>query len=452
MALAPGRCWAAPAARISLWHVMGGPLKATLDTLIAGFERQEPGAEVDAVNMGNYTALSQKLMAAATAGNVPELSQSYEAWTSQLIEKDAVMPFGDFIDGPGGLDSADRADLFPVMLAECSRQGRVYSLPFNKSVPVYYYNKELFARAGLDPERFPADWDEFLDAARRLTVDRDGDGRPEQWGTAFPAASLWMFQCLILQNGGDLFDSTGRAIFDGPEGIEALEYMADQITRHRVAYLTTGYEHQNDFLAGRVAMVQGSSASLSYMAQQKIPFPMGIAPLPAGRRRAVVLSGTNVIMFRKPDRAPMEQAWRLVRFLIRTDNTALWSARTSYLPLRRSALQHPALVRKFQQWPGLRLAYRQLEHAYPEPREVAWLTGRAIVEEEGLQPALKGVKSPAEALHHAARRINQQYGTAGQNPWPSMLLLVPAIAGLGLLAARAARKRAAGPNNAEENS
>lgn len=419
---APGK----PGARITLWHVMGGPLKATLDTLTDGF-RREAGLEVSAVNMGNYTALSQKLMAAAAAGNLPEITQSYEAWTSQLLEKDAVKPFQDFIGRPGGLDSSDLADIFPVMLSECSRDGRVVTLPFNKSVPVYYYNRSMFAAAGLDPDSFPETWTRFVEVARMMTVDRDGDGRPERWGTAFPINSLWLFQCLILQNGADIFDSAGRASFDGPEGVEALQLMADLVHRHKVGYITTGFEHQNDFLAGRVAMIQGSSASLAYLSLQDIPFELGIAPLPGGRRKAVVLSGTNMAMMRLRDEGAMGAAWRFAKFLIRTDNTARWSAETSYLPVRRSGFNHPLMLAKFRRYPGLEKAYRQIDYAWPEPREVAWLTGRAIVEEDGLQPALKGLKTPQEALHSAARHLDKQYGRIDGNPWTSMLALLPLI-------------------------
>ncbi len=411
---------------ITLWHVMGGPLKATLDSLIAGFE-QETGIAVKAVNMGNYTALSQKLMAAAAAGNLPEITQSYEAWTSQLLEKDAVRPFQDFLIEEGGLDSADLVDIFPVMISECSRDGRLVTLPFNKSVPVYYYNRDMFVAAGLDPDSFPTTWDSFIEVARLMTVDRNGDGRPESWGTAFPINSLWLFQCLILQNGADVFDSAGRASFAGPEGVAALQLMADLVYKYKVGYITTGFEHQNDFLAGRVAMIQGSSASLAYLSLQDIPFELGIAPLPGANRRAVVLSGTNMAILRQRDEKSMEAAWRFAKYLIRTDNTARWSAETSYLPVRRSGFSHPLMRAKFRKYPGLERAYRQIDYAWPEPREVAWLTGRAIVEEEGLQPALKGLKTPQEALSSAARHLDKQYGRIDGNPWISMLAFLPII-------------------------
>jgi ABC-type glycerol-3-phosphate transport system substrate-binding protein len=403
---------------INLWHVMGGPLGQTLDSLISDFDREYPGQKVKGVSMGSYTALSQKLMASVAAGNQPAMSQSYEAWTTQLLEKGAIKPFGDFIDRNREPDSLLLSDVYPVMLEECSRDGKLVSLPFNKSVPIYYYNKDLFVKAGLDPEKFPATWDQFIDAAQKLTLDKDGNGTPEQWGTAFPSGAAWMFQCLLLQNGGDIFSPGSQtAAFDSPQGIEALQYLVDLIYKYKVAYLTTGFEHQNDFLSGRVAMIQSSSASLAYMSQQKIPFNLGIAALPGNKRRAVVLSGTNVIMFRQPDQEVMQRCWNFMEWFLSPAQTARWSANTSYLPVRRSALAQKALKDKFAKYPGMEQAYLQLEYAYPEPRQVAWFLGRSIMEEEGLQPALKGVMSPAQALHHAAKRVNQQSGTIYYSPW-----------------------------------
>jgi ABC-type glycerol-3-phosphate transport system substrate-binding protein len=413
-----GGCSRGNRSEITLWHVMGGPLGKTLDSLVADFEKQNPQYAVKGISMGSYTALSQKLMASVAAGNQPVMSQSYEAWTTQLLEKDAVKPFGDYISSADGLSSEEISDYYPVMLAECSRDGKLVSMPFNKSVPIYYYNKDLFARAGLDPEKFPETWSEFIATAGKLTQDTNNDGTPEQWGTAFPGGASWMFQCLLLQNGGDVFGPDGKTVtLDSPEAIGALQYLVDLLYKYKVAYLTTGYEHQNDFLSGRVAMIQSSSASLAYMAMQKIPFKLGIAPLPGNRKKAVVLSGTNVIIFRNKEQELMDGAWAFIKWLTRPEQTARWSAETSYLPVRRSALKQKAILDKFVQYPGLEQAYQQLEYAYPEPRQVAWFLGRSIMEEEGLQPALKGVLTPEQALRHAAKRINQQSGADSHSPW-----------------------------------
>ncbi|HTY08012.1 MAG TPA: extracellular solute-binding protein, partial [Candidatus Edwardsbacteria bacterium] len=167
-------------------------------------------------------------------------------------------------------------------------------------------------------------------------------------------------------------------------------------------------EYQNDFLAGRVAMIQSSSASLAYMKQDSIKFELGVAPLPYFKKRAVVLSGTNVTMFSNASKGTLRDAWKFVKYMTDTKQTARWAAETNYLPVRRSALNEPALLEKFKKLPGMRAVYQQLDYAYPEPGETAWLKGRARMEEDGLQPALDGTRPAAASLRDAAAKINGQ--------------------------------------------
>jgi hypothetical protein len=139
--------------------------------------------------------------------------------------------------------------------------------------------------------------------------------------------------------------------------------------------------------------------------------------------------------------------------MMASGNTARWSAETSYLPVRRSALGEKALRDKFARYPGLEAAYRQLDYAHPEPNEVIWNIGRAILDEDGLQPALKGFKPPAQTLRQAADKINRQQGEADGSPWTSMAVGLALLAlTAGLLAARRRRGRASTGNNQQEGS
>ncbi|MEW6685210.1 MAG: ABC transporter substrate-binding protein [Candidatus Edwardsbacteria bacterium] len=397
---------------VTFWHVMGGPLGKTLDEMVAEFNKTHPKILLKTVSMGSYTALSQKIMAAVAAGNPPEMAQAYESWTSQLIETASITPIQDFIDGPNGLSKEDLADFWPAMLRDNTFDGKIWSFPFNKSVPVYYYNKRLFRQEGI--EQFPKDWGEFLNAAKRLTKDTNGDGLPEQWGTAFPIGATWMFQCLLLQNGGKpLSDDGKKTEFNSLEGVEALTYLVDQLHKEKVAYLVTGFEHQNDLLAGKVGMIQSSIASLAYIRealQRSKPeerIEMGLAPLPAQKRKGVVLSGTNVILFSKPPKERQEAAWEFIKWMSLTENTAKWAIGSSYLPLRQSALKTEIFKKYLKENPRLSEVIEQVNYAEPEPQSVIWFNGRTILEEEGLQSALKGIISPQEALNLAAEKINK---------------------------------------------
>ena len=392
---------------LRFWHAMGGPLGKSLDRLVADFDaRHDP--PVESVSMGQYEALSQKIMAAVAAGGPPDLAQCYEAWTANLVANGSVVPFDGFLSDSAG--RALRADLVPVFAAASEQGGKLWSFPFNKSVRCLYYNKDHFRAAGLDPERPPRTWAEYREYARRLTVDADGDGKPERWGFASQITAS-MFENLIVQNGGALMDANEtRVAFDSPEGVEALEFMADLLVRDGTSLVSSGFEYQNEFLAGKVAMIEGSSVTLAFL-EGKYTFPLGIAALPAGKRDTQLVAGTDVVMFAtSPQRE--KAAFEFIRWFTDTPQTARWAVETGYLPVRRSAMSDPALVAKMDATPGLREAFGQLDRATPQPKASGWYAGRTILEREAIEPVMRGTLQPPEALHAAAAKANAEMARA----------------------------------------
>jgi multiple sugar transport system substrate-binding protein len=384
---------------------MGGPLGRALDELTG--EYVEEGHALESVSMGRYQALSQKIMAAVAAGGPPDVAQCYEAWAANLIDNGSLVPIGPMLHGPQGLSEEDISDFRSIFLQGSTHGDTLWTFPFNKSVRCLYLNREMLREAGLD--RAPRTWGEYREWARRLTVDRDGDGTPEQWGLASQITAS-MFENLLVQNGGSLLNDAGTAVaFDSREGIEALEFMADLLVRDGTALVSQGFEYQNEFLAGKVAMIEGSSVTLAFI-EGKYEFELGIAPLPAGKRAAQLVAGTDVVIFATtPERE--RQAWEFVRWFTEPAQTARWSARTGYLPVRRSALEHPELAAKLEAHPGLREAYAQLDDALPQPKASGWYAGRNILEREAIEPVLRGRMEPEEALRHAAELANRELGS-----------------------------------------
>ena len=240
-------------------------------------------------------------------------------------------------------------------------------------------------------------------------MDEDGDGKPDRHGFASQITAS-MFENLLVQNGGSLLTEDETAVaFDSPEGIEALEFMADLLVRDGTSLISQGWEYQNDFLAGKVAMIEGSSVSLSFL-EGKYTFELGIAPLPAGKRDAQLVAGTDVVIFATtPEREA--ETWRFVKWFTATEQTARWAAETGYLPVRKSAFRDPVLVAKLEANPGLAAAYAQLERAVPQPKAKGWYAGRNVLEREAIEPVLRGRLDPAEALHKAARKANEELGS-----------------------------------------
>jgi multiple sugar transport system substrate-binding protein len=388
---------------VPFWHAMGGPLGDALDGLVAEFNAAHENIHVQSVSMGNYTALSQKIMAGVAAGEPPVLAQAYEAWTGELIENRSAAPLNVYIEGPNGLSPDELADFVPGMLENNSWDGVVYSFPFNKSVRALYWNKDLFASEGIT--RAPENWREYLDDARRLTKRRPGEKEPYQWGTA-GQISAWMFENLLIQNGGRILSEDGtEARFNSEEGVQALEFMVELLTDD--GKVTSGYEYQNDFQAGKVGMIEGSTVSLSYL-EGKFTFDLALAPLPEGKRKGCFVAGTNVVIFADATDREKEAAWEFIKWFTSPEVTARWAVATGYAPVRMSAMQSDAMAARFAEIEGLREVYAQLTYASYEPRSAAWYAGRKYLEEDAIESALRKQETPRAALDEAARAVNAE--------------------------------------------
>jgi len=387
---------------VPFWHAMGGPLGDVLNGIIDDFNKQHPDSlPIVSVKMGNYSTLSQKLMGAVAAGKPPVLAQVYESWTSELLSAGKIVPLDRYIMGENGLGKEILDDIFPIFLEDNRWEGEFITFPFNKSVPVFYYNMDLFEKYGI--EEFPKTWDEFREIAKKLTIDTDGDGKYDIYGTAFPV-NVWMFETLLYQKGGALIKD-GKAAFNSKEGVEALQYFVDLIYKDSCAYLSTGYRHQDDFAVGKVAMVWGTIVSYSFM-KDKITFRLGVARIPRDRDSVVVISGTNVALFSDVPEVKREKAFEFIKYFLTPEVQARWSIGTGYLPLRRSVLERPEMKEFLSKVPGMKEAILSVEHAIYEPRTPAWFTGRRYLETEGLEPVFLGYLSPREALDRAAALID----------------------------------------------
>ena len=388
---------------VTFWHAMGGPLGKTLDSLVAEFNRTHTDIVINHVGMGNYQALSQKLMATVAAKKPPTISQVFESWTDQLHQAGALTPVEDLLSEEK--KQALLSDLYPVFVEDNTWDGKLVTLPFNKSVPAFFYNKTIFKEEGI--ERFPENWEEYIETGKMLTWDKKGGGVPERWATAFPL-STWMFETLLYQNGGRILaDDNVTPLFHKAEGIAALMLQLDILNTYRIGYLTTGYQHQDDFLAGKVAMISGSIVSYSFIKALNPEFDLGMAPVPSGKNDAVVISGTNIALFANATKKEKMAALEFITWFLSPEIQARWAHGTGYVPVRISSLEQPLMKERMKEVHGLEDVLAQLEYAHTEPRIAGWLGGRQILGTKGVEPALRGVKTPEKALGDCAKEIEK---------------------------------------------
>lgn len=365
---------------IEFWHGMGGPLGEVLDKLIAEYNQMQTRYYVRGISMGSYDTLQKKILASVVARRSPDISQNFESLTLKLSKAGKIICLDDWIEKEPD-PAAFRSDIIPVMLENNTFDGKIWSFPFNKSVPVLYYNKDLFQASGLDPESPPKTIDELGHYSQKLTRDLDGDGRPDIVGFAFTLRNEWNWACRLASYGGELYDPESRTVFlESPENFKAISSYSKMLL-DGIAKFAEGYDHQNEWLAGKLGMFEASIVSRIYL-KGKIKFNHGVAPVPYGDRPAPVLSGTNINVFDNKDPARIEGSWDFIRWFTSTEVGARWSLESTYLPVRKSSLHSSILQNAFEADSNLRAPYEQVDSAIFEPRIPEWFECRIKISDE----------------------------------------------------------------------
>jgi sn-glycerol 3-phosphate transport system substrate-binding protein len=392
--------------------VVGGPVTKIIERLTVDFERDNPGIKVTPVYTGSYVEGIGKALAAAKAGAPPQTAILLSADVYSLIDAEAILPWDDFVASDE--DRAWMGAFFSALMQNSRTGGKTWSIPFQRSTIVLYWNKEAFKEAGLDPNRAPATWAEQLEFARRLTR-RDATGRVTRWGIQVPSTGYpyWLFQGFTTQNDVLLMNGSGtQTYFDKPAVVEALQYWVDLAHKHKVmpAGLVDWATTPRDFLERRTAMMWTTTGNLTNV-KNNASFDFGVAMLPAGKKRGSPTGGGNFFMFRQTSAAQRAAVVKFVKWMTSAERAAQWSIDTGYVAVRRDAWTTPLMKQHVGGFPAAAVARDQLRYAVAE---LSTHDNQRVIKalDDNLQAALTGVKTPAQAMNDAqldADRILKPY-------------------------------------------
>ncbi len=230
-----------------------------------------------------------KILASYAAGTVPDVLLLDSPIIPALLNRNLLVDLAPYEDSLGVAADA----FYPSVRAVFARDSSLYAFPKDFTPLVIYFNKRLFDRAGLAYPAANWTWDDFLDLSMKLTIDLDGDGRADQFGTAFDN-KLYLWQPWVWMNGGDILSEethTATGIINSPKTVEALQYLIDLRNVHGVspALMGVGGESGGNiqgtigmFYAGRLAMMTSGRWALvrmrPYMRDGELE--VGVAPLP----------------------------------------------------------------------------------------------------------------------------------------------------------------------------
>jgi sn-glycerol 3-phosphate transport system substrate-binding protein len=151
---------------IQFWHAMSGHLSEAVETLAEKFNVKQSDYEVKPLYMGTYTETLAAAIAAYRFKAPPHIVQVFDVGTQTMLLSGAIMPVFQMMKEQG--IAVDWSDFIEPVRTYYSTKGRLYSMPFNSSTPILYYNKDAFQKSGLSPDRPPAIWKEVGEFSKRI--------------------------------------------------------------------------------------------------------------------------------------------------------------------------------------------------------------------------------------------------------------------------------------------
>lgn len=235
---------------------------------------------------GGTVSSMQKLLTAIAAGNPPDITTVDRFAISSWADRNALMSLDDFIQR----DAFDMSRYYKFAIDEITVDNSIYALPTGGDGRYLLWNKDIFAKAGLDPEKPPQTWEEVLEYGKLLTVKR-GSRSFEQLGFVSQLAPAGTFYLLTILNGGGFLSEDGRTItLTEPEVVEALEWMVEWYDELGGAENINAFlgafqiDTANDpFALGKVAQIITGDWVLGNLARYKPDLNFGIAPPPAAK-------------------------------------------------------------------------------------------------------------------------------------------------------------------------
>lgn len=396
---------------ISFWHSMGGVNGQAIDTLVKKFnDENEYGITVKAQYQGEYDDSLNKLKSAQIGNMGADLVQVYEIGSRFMIESGWITPMQQMIDA----DSYDLSQIEPNLAAYYTIDNQLYSMPFNSSTPIMYYNKEMFEKAGITeiPDSL-----EGIEAVGEKLLNEGGAGQVISLGIYG-----WFFEQFIGKQGLEYANNgNGRTEAATAVAFDSNGAAANILTAWKSLY-DKGYAPNvgkggdaglADFSAGKSAITLGSTASLKQILQDvNGKFEVGTAYFPKVKSTdegGVSIGGASLWALNNNDAKKTRATWEFVKFLISPESQAYWNAQTGYFPVTTAAQEEPVFKENVEKYPQFQTAIDQLHDSsskYVGALLSVFPEARATVESE-IENLLNGNADVKTAVKNMADAINK---------------------------------------------
>ena len=388
--------------KITLWHgINPPPNRDVFQTLTDKFNKTHPNIQVEPIYIGQPDQQLPKILTAIVGNAPPDLLWNVPTIAGKLAELNAIVPLENWLD-----KSPRKAEIYPALFESMQLGGHTWSIPLATNNAAIFYRPSLFAAAGI--KEVPQNWAQLKQAARSLTRDTNGDGRPDQHGIVLSLGkgewTVFTWLPFMFSAGGELTAETAKTSvpqIDSPGARAALELWSD-LLKEGSAILSAperGYELDN-FIAGKVAMQITGPWTLAQLQQSAIDY--AVMPIPVLKRPAAVVGGENLFLMKtSPDRE--KAALEFLEYVVGEEFQTAWALGTGYLPINLKSRQSQVYQNFVEKTPVLRVFLAQMNWARSRPiisgySRLSENLGRAI------EATLLG-RNPQDALKEAQERL-----------------------------------------------
>lgn len=324
---------------ITFWHSMSGELGETLDGIVADFNAANPNYKITAIYKGDYGESMNAGIAAFRASQAPDILQVYEVGTATMMNSGgAIKPVQEMSEEVG--DSIDPSKFVGAVAGYYSTtDGKLASMPFNSSTPVLYYNKDMYAKAGL-PDRPPSTYNELKSDAKALKA-AGFCGYTTAWPT-------WV----LVENFAAWHNIPFATKDNGFGGLDARLQLTQPLYKRLFSDLSTmakegsfTYGGRADaantlFMSGKCGIFTGSSGSRAQVLKDG-QFKFGIGKLPyyddvAGAPQNTIIGGASLWVFDNKNPEVYKGITKFFKHLSTPENAAIWHQKTGYVPVVKS--------------------------------------------------------------------------------------------------------------------
>lgn len=362
-----------------------------MTAVVNDFNAANQGKITVALETAPWDKMHDKLAVSMGSGQAPCVFGYATRWISEFAALKQLEPLDSYLQGDF------KAGFIPKLLEAGVLGGVTYGIPVAASARLLFYNKDLFAKAGVEP---PKTWDELKNVAVKTA------NPPSNYGLGVPASGIEVdtfFDYFLWNNGGDILDANNKSMLSKPESVQALQYLVDLVKAGGSEPKPNGFTREQIiemFKSGQVsmyptgpwmnAMIKADSPNLQY---GFVPFPVN------GSNTQATVSVTDSMGI-SSSCANKAEAWQFIQFMYQPKYRQTFDETEGMLP-ELTAVANSAFFSAPDYKPFVdALQFAKFQPQHPKFEQIQQIMTVAV------QKALSGEMTPQQALDEASQKID----------------------------------------------